>query len=247
MKPRTFVTGVAAVCATALLTAGLLAQQKPGDEKKPAQSGKTADKTAEHPMSPQQQAMMDAMTKYAAPGEPHKALAKKEGKWQIQGKFWFSPDSEAGEFTGTSTFKMILDGHYLLENVEGNEPEENGQIFKGMGIIGYDNFGKNYIVVWIDNMGTSVSRFTGTPSADWQTITYTGEEPDFITGKYKTVKSIERKISDDQYVSTMYDKTADGKEYKHMEITYTRPSTTPQTKPAPSSSPQQPQSPPKKP
>src|SRR5262245_30052499 len=249
MKSRTFVNGVAALCATGLLSATLLAQTKPADPKQPAPKPGDQKQPAkpdhpEHPKAagaaptPEQMAMMDAWMKYATTGDAHKALAKKEGKWTIHGKMWMAPGSEPEEFDGTSTFKMILDGHYLQETVEGSEADPaSGMMFKGSAWIGYDNLTKSVVTVWIDNMGTGIVRYTGQPTADWTTINFTGETPDFTAGKYKTVRSVERKVSDDQYVSTMYDTTADGKEFKHMELTYNRAGSAATKAPAPASAP----------
>ncbi len=230
MKPRTFVPGIVAACATAFLSAGLLAQQTPGEKKQPqAPAPKSAKpdypatpKPAAQP-SPEEAAFMEAWAKYATPGAQHAQLAKKTGKWTVNGKMWMAPGSVPQEFGGTSTLEMDLDGHYLVENVVGSEPDPiTGQVFKGRAWIAFDNLTNKIVTVWIDNMGTGITRFTGTANADWTTITLTGESPDFITGKYKTVKSIERKISDSQYVVTMLDKGPDGKEYTSMELTYNR-------------------------
>ncbi len=232
MKPRTHVPGIVAACATAFLSAGLLAQQAPGEKKqppapKPAQPSKPDHpehpKTGQPAPSPEEAAFMEAWAKYATPGPSHAQLAKKVGKWTVNGKMWMAPGSEPQEFGGTSTLEMDLDGHYLVENVVGSEVDPaTGQTFKGRAWIAFDNLTNKIVTVWIDNMGTGITRFTGTPNADWTTITLTGESPDFITGKYKTVRSIERKISDNQYVVTMLDKGPDGKEYTSMELTYNR-------------------------
>ena len=166
---------------------------------------------------------MDAWMAFATPGPAHAQLAKKEGKWTLHGKMWMAPGSEPEEFDGTSTFKMIMDGHFLLEVIEGSEVDPmTGMIFKGSAWIGYDNLTKQIVTVWIDNMGTGITRYTGTPNADWSVCNFTGEHPDFFTGKYKTIRSVERKISDNQVVHTLYDKGPDGKEYVSMELTYTR-------------------------
>jgi hypothetical protein len=230
MKPRTFVPGIVAACATAFLTAGLLAQQTPGEKKQPQTPAPKPAKPdhPEHPKpaaqpSPEEAAFMEAWAKYATPGASHTQLAKKAGKWTVNGKMWMAPGSEPQEFGGTSTLAMDLDGHYLVENVEGSEVDPiTGQTFKGRAWIAYDNLTSKIVTVWIDNMGTGITRFTGSPNADWTTITLTGESPDFVTGKYKTVKSVERKISDSQFVVTMFDKGPDGKEYTSMELTYNR-------------------------
>ncbi len=215
MKSRTLLTGVAAACAATLFTAGLVAQQK--QDKEHPEHPKAAGKTQDAP-SAEQEAFMEAWMAYATPGPQHQQLAAKAGKWSVAGQHWFAPDSVPEAFGGIATFTVIMDGRFLLEDVVGDEHE--GMIFKGQGIIGFDNMTQKFVTSWIDNMGTGIVSSQGTTGKDG-TINYTGEHPDFLTGKYKKVRSTERKVGE-TYVHVMYDTTPNGQEYKAMEITYTR-------------------------
>jgi hypothetical protein len=202
MTRTTFVGGVAAVCATILVSAGLLAQDQGYEQ-----------------MSPEEQAMMQAWMKYMTPGEEHAKLAVKAGEWTYKAKYWMGPGAEPGRFEGTAKIKPIMDGRYILEKVEG---EFEGQAFHGMGIFGYDNLTKSYVGVWLDNMSTGLMRYEGTSSGNGSDIHWTGEAPDFINGVYKKNRMLEKTIDGDHAVSTFFDTSPDGQEYKHMEMHYSR-------------------------
>ena len=46
--------------------------------------------------------------------------------------------------------------------------------------------------------------------------------PDVALGEYKRTRTIERIVSDDEWVTEMYDTTPDGKEFLMMKGTYKR-------------------------
>ena len=99
----------------------------------------------------------------------------------------------------------------------------DGMPFRGMGIVGYDNFAKKYNSLWIDNMSTMFFLQTGTASEDGKLITMEGTYDDIFTGvKNKVSKTIIRVKDNNSRVMEMYDSTPDGEEYMSMELTYTR-------------------------
>ena len=213
MKPRTYLAGVVALCATILISAGLLAQENPYGE-----------------MSPEQQAMMKAWMEYGTPGEQHTQLANRVGEWTIEGKMWHAPDSEPEPFTGTSTIKSIMGGRFFIEKIEA--PAMPGMPpFEGRSVFGYDNLTQTYFSIWFDNMATGVARYEGTPSGDGKTIHYTVDAPDPVLGKYKKVRATDTMLNKNESTFTMYNITADGDEFKAMEIHVTRKGTSPTTKP----------------
>ncbi len=202
MTRGTYVGGVAAICGTILVSAGLLAQEKPYEA-----------------MTPEQQAMMQAFEEYRTPGAQHEMLAKRAGKWNVQGKMWQGPGAPAEPFEATSTVKSVMGGRYIIEHVDS---EFMGEPFKGFGISGYDNLTDTYVAAWIDSFSTGILRYEGTPSGDGKTIHYTGEHPDVLGGRYAKVTSVEQLIDDDKHVHTTYFTGPDGQEYKHMELIYIR-------------------------
>jgi len=206
MKVRNVLTGAVLVAATAVITSQVVSQ----DTKKPAQ---------QPPMSAEQQAMMEKWMAFATPNEHHKLLEKKVGTWDLAVKMWMDADSPPSESKGTSTSEMALDGRYLMDHANGQT--EFGP-FEGMGVCGYDNLKKKYVVGWIDNMGTGVMTSEGTYDPATKTFTYVGESPDVEAGKYVKSRTTEKWLSDDKWVMESYVPGKDGKEFRCMEITYTR-------------------------
>ncbi len=203
MKPRTYLAGIVAVCATVLVSAALLAQENPYDE-----------------MSPEQRAMMQARMDFSTPGKHHEMLADRVGQWTIEGKMWEGPDAEPIPFAGTSTIESIMDGRYFLEEIE--TPGFMGMPFEGRSVFGYDNLTKTYFTFWFDNTMTGVMRYEGTPGGDGRTIHYTVDAPDVMAGQYKKARAVDTMIDHDHSVFTMYDTTADGHEFVSMQINATR-------------------------
>ncbi|MHC4800921.1 MAG: DUF1579 family protein, partial [Planctomycetota bacterium] len=146
-------------------------------------------------MSPEEQAMMQAWMKYMTPGEEHAKLTAKAGEWTFAAKYWQAPGAEPGGFEGTAKIKPIMDGRFILEKVEGNF---EGEEFHGLGIFGYASSGNGSDIHWM------------------------GEAPDFINGVYKKNRTIDKTIDENHTLSTFYDMTPDGEEYKHMELRYSR-------------------------
>jgi hypothetical protein len=171
-------------------------------------------------MSPEQQKMMELMMKYGTPGEGHKLMEPFLGEWNIATKWWASPDAQFEESNGASRIEWILDGRFLMEHVEGMMDEF---AFNGMGIIGYDNYGQKYHSLWIDNMSTMFWLQTGTANEDGSLFSFEGTWDDFMTGQMgKKSRSVIKVVNKDKRVMEMYDISPDGKEYKSMELTYTR-------------------------
>jgi hypothetical protein len=197
-----YVGGIAALCATILVSAGLLAQ----------------DQSQEEP-SAQEQAMMEAWATYMTPGEPHRKLAERAGLWTYSADFRAAPGAEPVPFEGTTEIEVILGGRYLLEKVNG---QFMGQPFTAMGIFGFDNLTQTYVGAWVDNMGTGIMRSEGTASDDGSTIHWMGDAPDLLNGKYVKSRSVDKTIDADHAMMTFYSATPDGEEFKSMELRYTR-------------------------
>jgi hypothetical protein len=164
-----------------------------------------------------EKAMMEAWMKASTPGEPHQQLAKQVGSWTTAVKFWMAPNAPAQESTGSSDMKSILGGRFIEENSKGTFM---GQPFEGVGIFGYDNIKKKYTMVWVDNMGTMMETAEGT-MAD-KTLTMNGEAIDPMTGKKAKHRSVLHFDSDKKYTMEMFGPDPKGKEFKMMEIVYTK-------------------------
>lgn len=162
---------------------------------------------------------MQAWMAYATPGDPHKTMSTLVGTWDIAMTNYMDPSGKPTEQKATATFKSLMDGRYIVEEIDGNIM---GQPFHGMGTYGYDNGMKKYVSTWIDNMGTGIMTGTGTSSDGGKTITWLSRGYDAMSGKEADYRSTVKIVSDDQLHFEMYGPGPDGKEAKIMESTYTR-------------------------
>lgn len=166
------------------------------------------------------QKMMAEWMKIAAPGPAHDLLKSMAGEWTCTGKSWMAPDQPPMESTpGTSKSEMFFDGRYLKTEHSG---DMMGMPFQGLGYMGYDNFRKQYWMTWIDNMGTALYTAYGAASSDGKEITLLGKSDDPMSGeKDKDTKYAWKLVDDKTIVFEVWDMTP-GKEFKCMEMTYTK-------------------------
>lgn len=157
-------------------------------------------------------------TKLAAPGEQHRLLAGLAGSWTTKTREWMEPDKPPVETNGSAEMKMLLDGRFLQQEMTG---QMMGQPFSGIEIIGYDNLLKRYVTTWMSIMGTGIFMMEGTAGADGKTITLKGQHPE-PNGGYMKHRAIWKLVDDNTQTFDMYGAHHGGKEWKMMEITYTR-------------------------
>lgn len=164
----------------------------------------------------QQKAWMDYMT----PGDVHKALAKEDGNWTFTMSYWMAPGSPAGTSSGTNEYKMVLGGRYQQSI---SKAKMEGMDFEGHGLLGYDNAKQIFQNTWVDNMGTGIMFMEGKWDDASKSVTLNGKMYDPMTGKDVMVKQVYKMIDDDHHTMEMYvPSPADGKEFKNMEIKFTR-------------------------
>jgi uncharacterized protein DUF1579 len=176
-----------------------------------------AKKAAAAPMD--EKAAMDAMMKAGAPGDAHKKLEALAGTWDAKVTSWMAPGKPPIESKGKSESKMALGGRFLEEHFEG---EFMGQPFTGMGYTGYDNVQKKYVGTWMDSMSTGVMTSSGKMDGDGKTFSMTGSMADPMTGKMSTIKEKVTVADADHHTFEMWGAGPDGKNFKMMEIVYTR-------------------------
>ena len=180
-----------------------------------AVSAEQPDKTK---TEPGQDEMMQKYKEYSTPNENHKLLDAFVGDWDYTVKWWMAPGTEPEVSTGTTSIKWIMGGRFLKEKAVGTSM---GQPFEGMGIMGYDNEKKKYESVWIDNMGTGMAKDSGTYDPAAKTINEEGTFSCPMEGD-KTYRSVTKIPANDSFTYEWYMNDKDGKEYRAMEITYTR-------------------------
>lgn len=214
MKKRTALVGVTGILIGAGIAASVaLAQDHKQDHKQPG-GGEMPD----------MQAMMEAWQKASTPGPEHARLAKAAGTWSGKSKFWMMPDMPPTESTNKTVFTSRMGGRFMIGETKGKIPMGPGQEvdFEGFGIYGYNNTTKQYQCTWADNMGTVMMHFTGEASADGKTITWMSRYTDPMTGQESYMKEVEKLIDDNTFHLEFFGPGMDGKEFKMMEIHYTR-------------------------
>ena len=165
-------------------------------------------------------AMMEKMKALSAPSEAHKVLEAFAGKWTYTGKFWMTPDAPAQEMTGSAENEMMFGGRFLKQESTG---PWMGETFHGLGYTGYDNIRREYASVWLDDMGTGLMTVSGSYDAATKTLTQIGANSCPLTGeKARVSRSTWTVVDNDRTTYTSYLFGPDGKEFKSMEINYTR-------------------------
>jgi hypothetical protein len=190
----------------------LVAQASSDDNAKKASPQKKGE-------APSKDAMMEAMMKAATPGPEHKRLDDLAGSWSFTTKMWMEPGAAPTESKGTAESKWILGGRFLEQDVHG---DFMGMPFHGHGLFGYDNLKKKYVNVWMDSFATGFSTAEGTMDASGKVLTMTREDFDPTIGQKIKTRDVTRIVSKDKHDMEMYKILPDGKEFKMMEIHFTR-------------------------
>jgi hypothetical protein len=166
----------------------------------------------------QSQDDMKAMMAYSTPGEVHQMMAKSVGTWNGAITMWMQPGAPPMSMNAVAKNEMILGGRYLQAT---NSGQMMGMPFEGISVTGYDNAKKIFVNSWIDNFGTGMLFLEGTWDNSTMSINLTGKMVDPTSGKDIAVREVIKFVDDNNQVMDMYI-SANGSEYKSMEIKYTR-------------------------
>ncbi len=165
------------------------------------------------------QEMMKKWMEYATPGKLHKSLEYFAGKWDAVTKYWIKPGDKAMETTGTSSAKMIMGGRYLKTQ---NSGKMMGMEFTGLSILGYDNFNKKFVGVWLDSNGTGLFPYEGTLDTTGKVRTDTATWDEIISGGTHDVRMVTTIVDKNTYKFEMFMKYPNVPEFKSMEMIYKR-------------------------
>ncbi|MFG0283402.1 MAG: DUF1579 domain-containing protein [Phycisphaerales bacterium JB039] len=168
---------------------------------------------------------MQACTEAGTPGEMHQHLAEAIGVWSGQCTIWMAPGAEPIESECVSTVSSMMDGRFIKCEMTGDMAGMGP--FSGFGISGFDNVSQQFQSTWIDNCGTGMMVGTGELSSDHKTMTWTFKYNCPVTKKPVTWRQVERRTGKSTMTMEMYGPDAKtGKEFKVMEISFTRKSAT---------------------
>src|SRR5258705_7675062 len=82
----------------------------------PWQDAKAKDKPAGGDASGMSAEQMAMWTKIGTPGPEHAEMAKLVGKWNVSSEWIMAPGATPQTSTGTSEFKTMFDGRYLVQD-----------------------------------------------------------------------------------------------------------------------------------
>ncbi|MDQ3683625.1 MAG: DUF1579 domain-containing protein [Bacteroidota bacterium] len=211
-----------------LCTAFLLFACNDGDKTETTDTKESADTTTTSTASttaneamPDSATMMKNWQAYMTPGDVHKMMSSWNGTWTGDVTMWHEPGMPPEKSKSTSQNKMVMGGRYQVSNHTGNMM---GQPFEGISTLAYDNAKKVFINTWIDNMGSGMMVMEGPWDEASKTITLKGKVVDPVAGNGKQMEIREtfKIIDDNTQMMEMFGNGPDGKEFKMMEIKYTR-------------------------
>ncbi len=165
-------------------------------------------------------AQMEKMKAIMAPGQAHQKLQPFAGRWNYTAQFWMDPNGPAETMTGTSVNEMVYGGRFLKQTITG---QWMGEPWEGIGYAGYDNQRKQYQSVWIDGAMTGLMWAEGQYNDATNTLTSTGTSSCPMTGEtHRQMRSDWKLIDNNHSTYSAYSSGPDGKEFKGMEIQFTR-------------------------
>lgn len=178
--------------------------------------GARAEDPAQHEPTPEQMQQWMEMNK---PTAHHEVLASIVGVFDVENRWSMAPGAPEQVSTGKNTNTMVMDGRYLLSQLDG--AEMMGMKFQGMGMLGYDNLKQKHVVTWVDNMGTGIMYAEGDCDESGRVITFRTEIDNPMAGGKMPVRFVYTIAGPDQYVFDWYETHGD-QEAKTMTIAYTR-------------------------
>jgi hypothetical protein len=180
---------------------------------------KTDSKTTMPGMSQEQ---MAEMMKLGSPSDAHKKLDAFVGKWDYTAKMWMDPAQKKPEvMKGSTDNNWILDGRFIQQHAKG-EAMNGMPAFEGVGTTGYDNVKQVYTSSWMDNMSTGTMTATASFDDKTKTLNEKGTYSCPIAKDTKPFRATWKIEGKDAYKYIWYTTDANGKEFKSMEIAYTR-------------------------
>ena len=211
-----------------LCTAFLLFACNDGDKTETTDNKESADtsttstaSTTANEAKPDSATAMKNWQTYMTPSDVHKMMSSWSGTWTGDVTMWHEPGMPPEKSKSTSQNKMVMGGRYQVSNHTGNMM---GMPFEGMSTLAYDNAKKVFINTWIDNMGSGMMVMEGPWDEASKTLTLKGKgvDPTTANGKEIEMRETFKIIDDNTQMMEMFAPGPDGKEFKMMEIKYTR-------------------------
>ncbi len=203
-------------CNNAATTDDAKKMDNPKTETTPPADVKT---TTSPPPMPNSATMAKNWQAFMTPGAVHKMLAKADGNWTGGITMWMAPGVPEQKNKGTMVNKMIMNGLYQQSTFAGNMM---GMPFNGMSTTAYDIHRKEFVSTWIDNMGSGIMVLKGPWDEATKTMNLKGKMTDPGTTAEVDVRETMKLIDDNNQEMEMFVMMPDGKEFKTMNIKYSR-------------------------
>jgi hypothetical protein len=164
---------------------------------------------------------MQACIAAGTPGKMHEHLAKNVGVWLGKTTMWMAPDTQPITSECTATYSPFMDGRFIKCEIAGDMPGMGP--FNGFGVYGFDNISQKFQATWVDNCSTGIMNGKGDLSSDGRVLTWVFNHHCPITKKPVTMREIETITGPNSKTLEMWGTDPkSGKEYKVMEIAFTR-------------------------
>lgn len=167
----------------------------------------------------QSQEDMKKWMDYMTPSDTHKEMARWDGEWTEDIQMWMSPGAPVQTMQASCVNKMVMGGRYQESKHTGSFM---GMPFEGVSTIGYDNARKILVSSWVDNMGTGIIYMEGSWNEATKSAEFKGKTTDPMSGKLLDTRQVLKIVDDNTQIIEQYTTPAGGKEYKSMEIKFTR-------------------------
>lgn len=103
-------------------------------------------------LSPQELAVrQQEIDEFSRPGPQHEFLKKFEGKWRVVVHYRGATQAPVTLSENTARAAMIMDGRYLDKVISNSDGTFNVRI-----TYGFDNYRKEFTMVWVDNQCTGM-------------------------------------------------------------------------------------------
>lgn len=198
------------------------------NDKKKTDEGKSATTDTKMDLketSKEAMAMPDSATMaknwqaYMTPGDVHKMMASWDGTWNSDITMWMQPGAPEEKTTSVAVNKMVLNGLYQQSTHTGMMM---GMPFNGMSTTAYDIHKKEFINTWIDNMGSGIMVLKGPWDEATKTMNLKGKATDPGTTGDMDIRETLKIIDENTQEMEMFSMMPDGKEFKTMNIRFTR-------------------------
>ncbi|MDD3020691.1 MAG: DUF1579 family protein [Alphaproteobacteria bacterium] len=145
------------------------------------------------------------------------------GEWNFNLKYWSKEGADPQESTGTIVNEMVLDKRFLsgtlsaILNIGGQNIHLNGMLYTG-----YDTAKKAYTSVWMDSLHTGMIIGTGQYDSKKHILEEKGNFTFPLLDKERRFRSVLEITDDKTHKILIYISGKDGKEYKAIEIDFSR-------------------------